>query len=66
MENKDNRDYRKKASNSQEQQSKSKPTIVFDRDHSIANPDNFDEGDYEDINDNIPVLKNKLENDKDS
>lgn len=64
MENKINRDG-KQSTDSQERQFKSKPGIALNHDHSISNPDNFDEGDYEDINDNIPVLKNNSEKNKD-
>jgi len=37
------------------------PPIEINKDNSASNPDNFDEGDYEDINDNIPELESDLE-----
>lgn len=33
------------------------PEEDTDKDNLIPNPDDFDEGDYEDINDNIPDLE---------
>lgn len=59
MKNKDNRycnrDKTKFPDNLRE------PPIEINKDNSASNPENFDEGDYEDINDNIPELESNLE-----